>query len=65
MDGMLLATCPQCRTKINTGISADEQSLHELGPTLQVLVLCDECREYQRMMVEDFYLAPVIHSVAA
>ena len=48
MDGMLLATCPQCRTKINTGISADEQSLLELGPTLQVLVLCDECREYQR-----------------
>ena len=36
-----------------------------LGPTLQVLVLCDECREYQRMMVEDLYLAPVIHSVAA
>ena len=65
MNGMLLATCPQCRTKINTGILADEQSLRELGPTLQVLVLCDECRDYQRMMVEDLYLAPVVHSVAA
>ena len=53
----LMATCPQCRTEVNTGISADEQTMHELGPKLEVLVLCDSCRDYQRMMVWDLYFA--------
>lgn len=29
--------------------------MRELGPKLEVLVLCDSCREYQRMMVKDLY----------
>src|SRR6185503_5766983 len=65
MDRLLMATCPQCRTEMSTGISADEQTMHELGPKLQVLVLCDNCREYQRMMVQDLYFAPVLDAVAA
>ena len=31
--------------------------MRELGPKLEVLVLCDSCREYQRMMVKDLYFA--------
>lgn len=61
----LMATCPQCRMEVDTGISADEQTMHELGPTLRVLVLCDNCSEYQRMMVKDLYLASVVTAVAA
>jgi hypothetical protein len=51
--------------EVDTGISADEQTMRELGPTLQVLVLCDNCSEYQRMMVKDLRLAPVVNAVAA
>jgi hypothetical protein len=51
--------------EVDTGISADEQTIHELGPTLRVLVLCDNCSEYQRMMVKDLYLASVVKAVAA
>jgi len=65
MFKMLMATCPRCRKEIDTGISADQQTMHELGPTLPVLVLCDNCREYQRMVVKDLYLAPVVKAVAA
>ena len=65
MSNMLMATCPRCRMEVDTGISADEQTMRELGPTLQVLVLCDNCCEYQRMMVKDLYLAPVVKAVAA
>jgi hypothetical protein len=61
----LMATCPRCRMEVDTGISADEQTIHELGPTLRVLVLCDNCSEYQRMMVKDLYLASVVKAVAA
>ena len=61
----LMATCPQCRTEVNTGISADEQTMHELGPKLEVLVLCDSCREYQRMMVKDLYFAGAPQAAAA
>ncbi len=53
----LMAVCPRCRTEVNTGISADEHTMHELGPKLEVLVLCDGCREYHRMMVKDLYFA--------
>ena len=53
----LMATCPQCRTEVNTGICADAQTMDELGPKLEVLVLCDSCREYQRMMVNELYFA--------
>ena len=61
----LMALCPRCRTEVNTGISADEQTMHELGPKLEVLVLCDSCREYQRMMVKDLYFAAVEPDLAA
>ncbi|HEY5330797.1 MAG TPA: hypothetical protein VIJ79_12990 [Acidobacteriaceae bacterium] len=57
MSKILMATCPHCRTEVSTGIAADDQTMHELGPKLEVLVLCDECREYQRMMVKDLYFA--------
>lgn len=53
---MLVATCPQCRVETNTGISADDDTIHELGPKPAVLVLCDSCRDYQRMMVENLYI---------
>jgi hypothetical protein len=52
---MLMATCPRCRSEVNTGLSADERTMQELGPKLQVLVL--DCREYQKMMVRDMYIA--------
>lgn len=54
---MLMATCPRCRSEVNTGISADERTMEELGPGLKVLVLCDSCRAYQKMMVKDLYFA--------
>ena len=57
MPKTLMAICPRCRAEVNTAISADEETLHELGPKLEVLVLCDSCREYHRMMVKDLYLA--------
>ena len=50
---------------MNTGIAADEQTMRELGPKLAVLVLCDGCREYQRMMVNDLYLGKEAPDVAA
>jgi hypothetical protein len=54
---ILIATCPRCRTETNTGIAADEQTISELGEKLQVLVLCDDCNEYQRMLVKDLRLS--------
>jgi hypothetical protein len=54
---MLMATCPRCRSEVNTCLSADERTMQELGPKLQVLVLCDDCCEYQKMMVRDMYIA--------
>ena len=54
---LLKATCPRCRSEVNTGLSADQKTLQDLGPKLQVLVLCDECREHQKMLVQDLYLS--------
>ena len=54
---ILLAKCPQCRIEVDTGISADDCTMRQLGPRLQVLVLCDDCRAYQKMMVRDLYFA--------
>jgi hypothetical protein len=34
----LMAMCPQCRTEVNTAISADERTMQELGPNLEVAV---------------------------
>ena len=62
---LLKATCPRCRSEVNTGLSADHRTLQELGPKLQVLVLCDECRQYQKMLVKDLYLATDTADVAA
>ncbi len=53
---VLKATCPRCRAEVDTGVTADEHTLrecHDVG----VLVLCDECREYQKMLVKDLYVA--------
>lgn len=61
---MLKATCPRCRAEVETGLVADERtfrSCQELG----VLVLCDECREYQKMLVKDLYLTHTSGEVAA
>ena len=54
---LLKAKCPRCRAEVNTGLLADEQTLQELGPKLQVLVLCDACEEYQKMLVQELYRA--------
>ena len=53
---MLMSTCPRCRSEVNTGISADEATQRRLGPKLQVLVLCDDCRAYQNV-IKDLYFA--------
>ncbi len=51
------AKCPRCRAELDTGIHADEETFGDLGENLKVLVLCDDCREYQRMLVKDLYIA--------
>jgi len=53
----LTAKCPRCKSEDDTGIAADQQTMRELGPSLSVLVLCERCREYQKMMVEDLCFA--------
>ncbi len=65
MFKMLMAMCPRCRTEVSTGVAADETTMHELGPKLEVLVLCDSCREYQRVMVKDLYFASAHEGLAA
>jgi hypothetical protein len=62
---ILLAKCPQCRIEVDTGISADDCTMRQLGPRLQVLVLCDDCRAYQKMMVRDLYSADSPNAVPA
>jgi hypothetical protein len=41
---------------VDTGVHVDQQTMKELGPKLQVLVLCENCREYQKMLLQDLYL---------
>ncbi len=53
---ILKAKCPRCRAELDTGIHADEETFGDLGENLKVLVLCDDCREYQRMLVKDLYI---------
>jgi hypothetical protein len=53
---MLMGTCPRCRTDVDTGISADEQTIRQLKPTLQILVRCETCNEDQTILVEDLRL---------
>ncbi len=55
------ATCPRCRTELDTGVTADEHTLQKCRD-VGVLVLCDDCREYQKMFVKDLYLAEFIIS---
>ena len=62
---ILLAKCPQCRIEVDTGISADDWTMRQLGPRLQVLVLCDDCRAYQKMMVRELYFADGTNAVPA
>jgi|GEM_PF-1542689 len=62
---ILLAKCPQCRIEVDTGISADDWTMRQLGPRLQVLVLCDDCRAYQKMMVSELYFADSPNVVTA
>jgi hypothetical protein len=54
---ILKAKCPRCRNELDTGIHADEETFEDLEANLNVLVLCDDCREYQRMLVKDLYTA--------
>ncbi len=54
---ILMAMCPRCKIEVNTGVSADTNTIRELGSKLQVLVLCDECRHYHKMLVKDLHLA--------
>ncbi len=54
---ILKAKCPRCRAELDTGIHADEETFVDLEENLKVLVLCDDCREYQRMLVKDLYSA--------
>jgi RNase P subunit RPR2 len=61
---MLEATCPRCRTSVDTGLTADEQMIKSCQD-LRVLVLCDECREYQKMLVKDLYLTHIPGEMAA
>jgi RNase P subunit RPR2 len=61
---MLKAICPRCRTEVDTGLKADEHSLTSCQE-LRVLVLCDECREYQKMLVKDLYLTHIHGEMAA
>lgn len=53
---LLMATCPRCRDEVNTGIAADKKTFDQLGPSLQVLVLCNACSQYQKMLVHDLHL---------
>ena len=39
--------------------------MQKLGPRLQVLVVCDDCHVYQKMMVRDLYFACSPEEVAA
>jgi hypothetical protein len=62
---ILLAQCPRCRAEVNTGISADNCTIRELGSRLEVLVLCKHCRTYHLMMLRDLYFAHSPKVVAA
>jgi hypothetical protein len=53
---VLKATCPRCRNEVDTGVTADEHTLDQCQEA-GVLVLCDECREYQNVLVKDLYFA--------
>ncbi len=53
---MLKATCPRCRTEVDTGLTADEQTFRSCQD-LRVLVLCEQCREYQKLLVKDLSVA--------
>ncbi len=53
---VLRTKCPMCRNVVDTGIDADEETLQELGPELQLQVLCGDCRQYQKILVKDLYI---------
>jgi hypothetical protein len=61
---MLKATCPRCRAEVDTGLTADEHTFTNCQE-LRVLVLCDDCREYQKMLVRDLYLTHTPAEMAA
>lgn len=54
---ILVATCPRCHSESDTGIFADDRTVRELGPELQVLVLCSPCRTYQKALVRELHMA--------
>jgi hypothetical protein len=54
---MLMATCPRCHSERDSGLFADDPTVRELGPKLQVLVLCERCRAYHRALVKELYIA--------
>ena len=52
---VLRTKCPMCRSVVDTGIDADEETLQELGPEL-LQVLWGDCRQYQKILVKDLYI---------
>jgi Zn ribbon nucleic-acid-binding protein len=48
----LIATCPGCRSEIDTGLNADLYTL-AMWREDRVLVLCDRCHDYQNVPVKD------------
>lgn len=59
----LIAKCPRCRSEVDTGFAADQETMYAGEPRLSVLVMCDDCREYQKTMVNDLYLAADVPNV--
>jgi hypothetical protein len=51
---LVVATCPQCRTEEEVAISAD-QHVGQWEPVVSVLVLCDDCRGFQKTLRENYY----------
>ena len=51
---LVVATCPQCRTEEEVANSAD-QHVGQWGPVVSVLMLCDDCRGFQKALRENYY----------
>jgi hypothetical protein len=62
---ILLAQCPRCRAEVNTGISADDCTMLEVGSRQEVVVRCDDCRTYHLIKLRDLYFAHSPNVVAA
>lgn len=59
----LKSICPRCRCEVDIGLSVDAQTIATCGD-LRVLVLCDDCREYHRVLVRDLYQDAFLEAAA-